>query len=378
MEDAAGVREQRPLAWLRLMRAPGVGARTASRLLDRFGSAQAVCAASQDELRGLGLRDSAVAFLRDRGASGLEEDLAWLALPRNHLVTLDHPAYPALLKEIADPPPILYVHGNPEVLGSPQIAVVGSRNPTSGGAQTARAFAAHLAGSGVTITSGLALGIDAAAHEGALTEGLSIAVMGTGLDRVYPARHRALAHRIAEQGVLVSEFPPGTPPQPGNFPRRNRIISGLSVGTLVVEAARQSGSLITARLASEQGREVFAIPGSIHNPLARGCHQLIRQGAKLVETAQDIIEEAAPLLGTFLRPPPLMNHEEEEIASLDEEYRAVLKEMGFDPVTPDALIARTGFSAEAISSMLLLLELKGYVSSAPGGRYSRTEKIPTS
>jgi len=378
MATTLDIQEECLLPWLRMMRAPGVGPRTALRLLQRFGSPQAVCDAPRGALQEAGLRSATIEFLRQRDKSGLEEDLAWLRQPRNHLITLDQPAYPPLLKEIADPPPALYVHGNPGVLDTPQIAIVGSRNPTTGGARTAHEFASHLAAGGLTITSGLALGIDAAAHDGALRQGVTIAVMGTGLDRVYPARHRELAHRIAGEGALISEFPPGTPPKAGNFPRRNRIISGLSIGTLVVEAALKSGSLITARLASEQGREVFAIPGSIHNPLARGCHLLIRQGAKLVETAQDIIEEAAPMLGTFLQSDVLIDNKEGNPTPLDEEYQLLLTELGFDPVTADTLISRTGFSAEAVSSMLLLLELEGYVSSAPGGRYFRTDKIPTS
>jgi DNA processing protein len=251
--------------------------------------------------------------------------------------------------------------------------MVGSRNPTTGGERTARDFARHLAGCGLAITSGLAVGVDAAAHQGALEAGgITLAVTGTGLDRVYPARHRELAHRIAERGALVSEFPPGTPPLAGNFPRRNRIISGLSVGTLVVEAALKSGSLITARLAVEQGREVFAIPGSIHNPLARGCHALIRQGAKLVETADDIAEELAALLGGLsLEPVVDAGHADEGCHSLeDPEYQRLLQAMGHDPVSVDQLVARTGFTAETVSSMLLLLELQGHVSSSPGGFFT--------
>ncbi len=220
-----------------------------------------------------------------------------------HLITLHDARYPTLLREIDDAPPMLFIQGDPTILNLPQIAIVGSRNPSASGRQTATDFAHFLASAGLAITSGLADGIDGAAHQGALeTKNSTLAVTGTGLDRVYPAKHRELAHRIAEQGALISELPPGTPPIPANFPRRNRIISGLSLGTLVVEAAQKSGSLITARLATEQGREVFAIPGSIHNPLARGCHALIRQGAKLVETAGDILEELAPLLGTAYQP----------------------------------------------------------------------------
>jgi DNA processing protein len=305
----------------------------------------------------------------------VDEDLAWLAGDANHLVSQADPAYPGLLAGIPDAPLALFVHGDPAVLSLPQLAVVGSRNPSAGGVRTARDFARHLAGCGLAITSGLAVGVDAAAHEGALAAGgVTIAVTGTGLDRVYPARHHELAHRIAERGALVSEFPPGTPALPGNFPRRNRVISGLSVGTLVVEAALKSGSLITARLAAEQGREVFAIPGSIHNPLARGCHALIRQGAKLVETADDIAEELASLFGGLSvaedAPAPLPPDQPSGID--DPEYRRLLDAMGHDPVTVDALVERTGFAAAAVSSMLLLLELQGHVSSVPGGLFTRT------
>jgi len=252
--------------------------------------------------------------------------------------------------------------------------MVGSRNPSTPGQETAREFAHHLAASGLTITSGLAIGIDGACHSGALeADGITIAVAGTGLDRVYPASQHTLAHEIAQQGALVSEFPTGTQVRPGNFPRRNRIISGLSLGTLVVEAAEKSGSLITARLASEQGREVFAIPGSIHNPLARGCHRLIRQGAKLVETAGDILEELAPLLQD-LKPLPQTEHMDSDRQEpvLDSDYKLLLECMGFDSVQVDTLIERSGLTAEEVSSMLILLELDGHVSSAPGGIYCRT------
>ncbi len=267
------------------------------------------------------------------------------------------------------------MHGDPAHLCQPQLAIVGSRNPSPAGLSNARNFAAYLAGAGIAITSGLAVGIDGAAHEGALRQGSTIAVTGTGLDRVYPAGHRDLAHKIAKNGVLVSEFPPGTAPRPENFPRRNRIISGLSVGTLVVEAALQSGSLITARLAVEQDREVFAIPGSIHNPQARGCHALIRQGAKLVETGRDIVDELSSLLGTMEIPAPACTPESKNTGfQLDPDYHKLLDSMGYDPISADALIATTGLTPEAVSSMLLLLELEEYVSSAPGGYYCRTEK----
>jgi DNA processing protein len=323
----------------------------------------------------LGLKGPARDYLSDGDWSQVERDLRWTEQPRNHLISLHDPAYPGLLRELADPPPLLFVHGSPEVLTTPQLAIVGTRNPSPSGWETARELARYLAGAGLTVTSGLALGIDGAGHEGALETGCTVAVMGTGPDRIYPARHRQLAHRIADRGALVSEFPPGTPPVPENFPRRNRLISGLSLGTLVVEAALRSGSLITARLAGEQGREIFAIPGSIHNPLARGCHSLIRQGAKLVETAADILEELGPLLGELasMVTEPSSSPPSED-ALLDSEYQELLDQMGFDPVAVDVLIARTGLTADAVSSMLLLLELEGHVTSLAGGRYCRTVK----
>jgi DNA processing protein len=276
-----------------------------------------------------------------------------------------------LLREIPTPPPVLFVRGDPALLSRPQLAIVGTRNPTASGRRTAREFAAHLAGAGLVITSGLALGIDAEAHRGALEQGWTVAVMGTGPDRLYPARHRELARQIAEQGALVSELPPGTPPNAENFPRRNRVISGLSLGTLVVEAATQSGSLISARLAGEQGREVFAIPGSIHNPMARGCHALIRQGAKLVETGADILEELGPLAATVTTPDPHPRDIPTSPAvSPDPEHAALLALLGESPTAIDTLVERSGLTAEAVSSMLLIMELQGYVASA-GGFYTR-------
>lgn len=323
------------------------------------------------------LKGNLKSYLRNPDWGSVETDLRWAEQPGNHLITLHDPGYPAQLREIPDPPPLLFVHGDPEVLRTPQLAMVGSRNPSMSGIETAREFAYHLAASGLSITSGLAIGIDGACHSGAMEAGgITIAVTGTGLDRVYPASQHELAHKIAEQGALVSEFPPETQVRPGNFPRRNRIISGLCLGTLVVEAAHKSGSLITARLASEQGREVFAIPGSIHNPLARGCHRLIRQGAKLVETAGDILEELAPLLRDLEPLPPHADNSEAvyQQRKLDPEYQLLIECMGFDPVQIDLLIERSGLTAEVVSSMLILLELEGHVSSAPGGIYCRTGK----
>ncbi len=328
-------------------------------------------AADGAELRQLELPDAALDYLRRPDWRWVEQDLVWLEQPGNHLLRLDDPRYPPLLRQISYPPPLLFVHGDPDCPRLPQLAIVGTRNPTPLGRETAQRFAAHLAEFGLLITSGLALGIDAAAHEGALAGGgRTLAVMGTSLDRVYPARNRDLAHAIAERGALVSELPIGTPPMAENFPRRNRLISGLALGVLVVEAATQSGSLITARLANEQGREVFAIPGSIHNPLAKGCHALIRQGAKLVETAADILEELGALAAATSEPASRPAAASPS-AALDEEYRQLLAAMGDEPVGIDLLVDRCGLTAEALSSMLLILELEGYVAAIPGGLYVR-------
>lgn len=303
----------------------------------------------------------------------VEQDLAWLAEPNRHVITLHDARYPELLKQIADPPSLLFVQGDVTLLSQWQIAMVGSRNPSTSGAETAYEFARYLAQGGISITSGLAIGIDASAHKGALaaTEGKTIAVVGTGLDRVYPAKHRDLAHDIANTGAIVSEFALGTPPRAENFPRRNRIISGLSLGSLVIEAAIRSGSLITARMAMEQGREVFAIPGSIHNPLARGCHKLIREGAKLVETANDILEELGALASVQQPMVEKQGQHSVETHNEDEEYKLLLDKLGYDPIQIDILIERCGLTADAVSSMLLLLELQGQVESLPGGRYVR-------
>ena len=265
---------------------------------------------------------------------------------------------------------MLFVRGNVSALADPQLAMVGSRNPTAGGRATARDFAAFFARAGLSITSGLALGIDTACHEGALAaQGLTVAVLACGLDEIYPPENRALAERITESGALISEFPPGTPPIPQRFPQRNRIIAGISYGTLVVEAASRSGSLITARLAGEAGREVFAIPGSIHNPLTRGCHELIRQGAKLVERADDVLAELKISLTSQLLATPANGPENPP--KLDKAYKILLDALAFEPASVDSLIERTGMNSESIASMLLILELDGHVAPHPGGRYSR-------
>jgi len=361
------------LLWLTLRRAPGVGARTQLDLLRHFGSIEDVFSAGRGQLEKVLVGKNAAidAILDGPDEAHLRSELDWLSESGHHLLVWSDTDYPPLLREIPDPPVMIYIVGNRRLLSGPQLAIVGSRNPTPMGRENARAFARSLAGAGLVITSGLALGIDGAAHRGALEAGgKTVAVAGTGLDRVYPARHRELAHEIAKQGALVSEFPLGTPPLPENFPVRNRLISGLSLGTLVVEAALQSGSLITARLATEQGREVFAIPGSIHSPQARGCHALIRQGAKLVEAAQDVLEELGPLASIALQ----TARETAPGPAPDSPMLALLEHIGHDPVTIDALIERSGLTSDAVSSMLLQMELNGLVSSCPGGKVQRISR----
>jgi len=354
-------------AWLRLLRTPGVGRESARRLLSACGAPEAVFVAKPAALRELigPSLASAMAAEPCGHAEYLAVTEAWLdADASHHVLTLGDAAYPASLLETADPPLLLYAQGRLDLLSAPALAVVGSRNPSAQGIDNAREFAAHISRAGVTIVSGLALGIDGAAHEGGLAgAGSTIAVVGTGLDRIYPARHKALAHRIARHGLLLSEFELGMPPLAENFPQRNRLIAGLTRGTLVVEAALPSGSLITARQALEAGREVFAIPGSIHSPQSRGCHALIKQGAKLVDTADDILGE---LNWSAAAPPELPAAD-----SLPDGDDPLLSALGHDPVTLDALLARTGESAATLSARLLELELDGRVARLPGGLYQR-------
>lgn len=352
-------------AWFRLLETPGVGREAARRLLAAFGSPQSAIDASpaaRREVVGPATAEALADVPRDLPAR-LQAAREWLqAGADRQALTLGDPDYPAQLLATADPPLLLYVQGDAGILARRSLAIVGSRNASPQGLDNARAFASALSRQGIVIVSGLALGIDGAAHEGALAgPGGTVAVVGTGADRVYPARHRALAHRIVKAGAIVSEFAPGMPPLPENFPRRNRIIAGLAQGTLVVEAALQSGSLITARIAAECGREVFAVPGSIHSPLSRGCHTLIRQGAKLVESAQDILEELGQVPVAARAAPPT------DPAPAD----PVLEALGHDPVTLDALGARTGMSAQALQARLLELELDGRVARLPGGLFQR-------
>jgi DNA processing protein len=363
-------------AWLTLADTPGVDGHVAAQLLATFGNAEAAVAARPEALVAAGVSAETARRLTRPDAAHIEAGTAWLeASPAHHLVGWDDARYPRLLRQLRNPPAALFVRGDPRSLALPQLAIVGSRNASKAGIETAQAFAAHLAGCGLAITSGLALGIDAAAHRGALAAGgRTLAVMGTGPEQVYPAANAALAAEIAGAGAVCTEFMPGVPVQRENFPRRNRIISALAVGTLVVEARLQSGALITAHCAAEQGREVFAIPGSIHNPLAKGCHRLIREGAKLVESADHILEELAELLAVpagddaaDAPSSPATAHE----TTLDPDYAHLLDALGWDTVDVDTLVLRSGLTPAEVSSMLLILELKGSVQPLPGGRFQR-------
>ena len=355
-------------AWLCLRHCRGVPISTALALIEQLGGAQAVMRASSKTLQkisGTQTIDRQRLGIFDKQA--VRRDINWLAASaHHHVVPFFDTRYPQLLRELPDPPLLLYASGDPHLLRSPQLAIVGSRNPTPTGRELAFRFSASLTRSGFTITSGMALGIDAAAHQGALSaSGSTIAVMATGLDRIYPARHRRLAQQIAEHGVLISEFPVGTTPRKQAFPQRNRIISGLCFGTLVVEAASKSGSLITARLAGEQGREVYAVPGSVLSPQSRGCHALLRDGAILVESEADILVE----LGNFELPvSPL-----EQTARQARQDEVLIQYMGYDPVTIDTLVSRSGLTVDKVCSMLSHLEVQGVVKTIVGGYYIRVE-----
>lgn len=354
-------------AWLRLSVTPGLGGDGLRRLLAAFGDPSRVLAASRGALAQHVGDAIAVAVRENRNAEGLAKAEAWLEDPANCVLTLADPRYPPRLLEIPDPPPLLYAKGSIEHLSRPALAIVGSRNATAQGMANAEAFARTLSDAGLAIVSGLALGADTAAHRGGLAGASgSVAVLGTGADIVYPARNRALAHQLAAQGALVSEFPLGTRPLSGNFPRRNRLISGLALGCLVVEAAADSGSLITARLAAEQGREVFAIPGSIHSPLAKGCHALIKQGAKLVESARDILEELqipAPALSTPAA-----------AAEIDASARGLLAALGDELCDRDTLATRCGLPPAELSALLTRLEIDGEIATLPGGLIQRVRR----
>lgn len=342
------------------------------KLMDYFNhNIAAIFKASQPTLMDIGLNEKQIKSLKNPPWKKVDEILDWSNKTQHHILTYQDPDYPTLLQELDDKPPIFYLSGDANLLNTPQIAIVGSRTATPSGIQIAQHFASHLAQHGITITSGMALGIDTASHQGALrAKGKTIAVTGTGLDLIYPSKNKALAYDIFDNGLLVSELPLGTNPTKSNFPKRNRIISGLSLGVLVVEATEKSGSLITAYKASEQGREVFAIPGSIHNPHAKGCHQLIKNGAKLVDQASDIIEELSSLLG-FMADIQKPSVSPSNAQQLDEEYVFLLEKMGYDPISIDQIVYTSGLTIDKVSSMLLILELNDHINTAPGGLYVR-------
>ena len=353
--------------WVTLNETPGLGNATLCQLLAKFGSPEKIFSASISQLREFVDDEIAQKIQNGVDLEAIKPTLDWLQKDNAHLVTFADSTYPQKLLEISNPPAVLYAIGNLHWLNHPTIAMVGSRSATPQGEKNAENFAESLCNQGLCVVSGMALGIDGASHRGALkANGATIAVVGTGLDIVYPARHRDLAHKIAERGLIISEFPLGTPSKAQNFPRRNRLISGLSLGCLVVEANIDSGSLITARLSAEQGREVFAIPGSIHSPVTKGCHQLIKQGAKLVENVQDILEELKNILPS-ISPSGLMVN----LGSNPSEPNTVLACMGFDPVNFESLRSLSGLTTEALSSMLMVLELESKITTLAGGQYQR-------
>lgn len=370
------------LAWLTLLRAPGLGGAGLRALLQRTGSARAICRDARKLRASAGLEQAALEWIAHPDAARLDADLAWLAQPGHRLLRCEEADFPPQLETIPQPPAALFVAGDPAVLLGPQVAIVGARSASAQGLATARDFARTLSRAGLTVTSGMADGIDGAAHAAAMEAGgQTVAVIGTGPDLIYPRKHRDLAARIVEQGAMVSEFPPGTEARPDHFPRRNRLIAGLSLGTLVVEAGLQSGSLITARLAVEAGREVFALPGSIHNPLAKGCHRLIRDGARLVETAAEVIEALVPAAqaqGAGLRArldaadtPAAPRSPGGGDRGQDPDYVSLLAALGDAPASLDELAERTHLAPAALSSMLLLLELEGMVGPVVNGRWQR-------
>ncbi len=362
--------EQQSRAWLILAHAH-LRVAELEVLLSLFGSTESIIAQKQSALKNAGLSDEKSLAISSPDNEILSRALKWLDHDSHHLIAFGHDSYPELLTQIPGRPLLLYVNGDVDALHLPSLAIIGSRNPTQGGLRNSVEFARYLARQGFLIVSGLAEGIDTAAHRGALdVDGKTVAFLGSGIDRVYPGANRDLAHAICERGALVSEYPLGARPLRWHFPERNRLISGLCLGTLVVEAARRSGSLITARLAAEQGREVFALPGSIHNPLARGCHELIRQGAKLVETAGDIMNELAPLTRHMLQNATESTRSETSVQNIDDDYDELLAMLSHDPITIDELESQSGLTIDQLSSMLLILELHGEVESLSGGRYA--------
>ncbi len=354
--------------WLALLRIEGIGCKTFANLIEEH-TPEEIFAASETDLLEWEIKKNIVEAILNFDWKQVDYDLEWLAKPNNDVLKITHRLYPSALQEIYDPPPLLFIRGNPKILAYPQIAIVGSRNPSALGNKTAFDFAFELSQYGFAITSGLALGIDATAHQGALSAaGYTIAVAGTGLDRVYPSSNKNLALEIVNSGAMVSEFSPGTMAKGSNFPRRNRIISGLCQGLLVVEAAQKSGSLITARMALEQNREVFAIPGSIYSPLSRGCNAMIKEGAKLVESPQDIIEELSQY-----KPRITSLRSEPEQSSLDLDGQTLLDLIMFNPTSIDDLVESSAQSVDVITAQLLMLELQGYIEATAGGCYIRVK-----
>ena len=365
-------------AWLTVSQAPRIGVIKFYNLINQIGEPEDIIKAGKDELRKAGLDEKTIRFLRNPPPDKIKPNLHWMAKPNHIIRTFNCQQYPEGIKELKDPPPLLYIKGNEDLLKEPQIAVVGSRQPTSGGQANAKGFARDLAKAGLLINSGMALGIDTIAHEAALVSGsTTVAVIATGPDKIYPAKNKHLAERIAEQGVLVSEFPIGTTLVRANFPRRNRLISGLSLGVVVIEASMQSGALITARLAAEQGKDVFAVPGSIHNPKAQGCHHLIQQGAKLVQKTGEILIELQPQLEQHLQEKEQSKiskddhdkprHSQENLSDTNKD---ILEAMGYDPVDVDTLAMRCRLSVQTVSVALLTLELENYVGE-DNGIYTR-------
>jgi len=366
--------EEDVLAWMVLSRAPRLDVPTLSQAFRDLNSTSAARLLHDADaaLQSAALPAAARGFLAGSSASARER--AWVQIPHHHVVPFVDERYPRQLRDCGGAPVALYVAGDPSILNDPQLSIVGSRNPTAAGRETAFEFAKHLAACGLCITSGLAEGIDSAAHRGAIeAPGVTIAVLGSGADVIYPLRNRSLACEIERHGAVLSEFPLGTPPKRQNFPRRNSIIAALSLGTLVIEAALRSGSLITARLAGEHNRELFAVPGSIHNPLSRGCHELIRNGAKLTETAADILSELNFSGVAWRRAPGDSGYSgaADFAPGMDKGHKILLDALGFDPADLDALVVRTGLQPQTVSSMMLILELEGHVQAAAGGRYSR-------
>lgn len=363
-------------AWLIVSQAPGIGALTFRKILKQIGRPEQIINASDNVLRKAGLDEKAITFIKNPPDEKINPNLTWASAPNHTIRTLFCPQYPEMLKEIKDAPPLLYIKGNEKLLSEPQIAVVGSRKPTPGGQANAKMFSSELAKAGIMVSGGLAAGIDATAHDAAMRYGPTAAVVATGPDKIYPATNKPLAERIAKQGVLVSEFPVGTEPTRANFPRRNRIISALSLGVVVIEAASKSGALITARLAAEQGKDVFAVPGSIQNPKAQGCHKLIQEGAKLVEKAEDVLLELHPQLARYLqkenrsltiKKEDFSPKKQADISALQER---ILASMGYDPIDVDTLVERCDLPIQTVSSALLALEIENYVN-GDNGIYTR-------